>query len=104
MIEKVGYFLGKLVKVEDGLSGLKKGFEKFFNELKEFQDFEFSAKITEDKLITKSKCPIHKYFGFYCDKFCLSFVEGFARAYGVTKVRRVERQPKSDYCVFEFEI
>jgi len=31
-------------------------------------------------------------------------VRGFARAYGVTRVRRVERQPKSDYCVFEFEI
>jgi hypothetical protein len=103
MIDKVGYFLGKLVKVEEGLEGLKKGFEKFFGELKEFQDFEFSAELS-DKLITKSKCPIHRYFGFWCDKYCLSFAEGFARAYGVSKVKRVKRQPDDDYCVFEFEL
>jgi len=104
MIERVGYFLGKLVKVEGGLEGLKKGFEKFFNELKEFRDFEFSAELRDSKLVTKSKCPIHNYFKIWCDKYCLSFAEGFAKAYGVSKVKIIERQPNHEYCVFEFEI
>lgn len=102
MIEKVGYFLGKLAKEEDGLEGLRKGLEKFFGELKEIEDFEFSSEMGE-KLITRSKCPIFKYFGAWCDLFCLKFAEGFAKAYGIEKVRRIEKQPNSDYCVFEFE-
>jgi len=103
VIEKVGYFLGKLAKSEDGLEGLKRGFEKFFGELKEFQDFDFSAEL-KGKLVTKSKCPIYKHFGIWCERYCLEFAKGFAKAYGVYKVKRVERQPNGDYCVFEFEI
>ncbi len=103
MIEEVGYFLGKLVKSGDGLEGLKGGFERFFEELKEFRDFEFSAEIKEGKLLTRSKCPIHKYFKVWCDIFCLRFVEGFARAYGA-KAKRIEKQPDYDFCVFEFEV
>ncbi|RLI82283.1 MAG: hypothetical protein DRP01_10050 [Archaeoglobales archaeon] len=103
MIEEVGYFLGKLVRSGEGLEGLKRGFERFFEELKEFQDFEFSAEFVGDKLVTRSRCPIHRYFRVWCDRFCLRFAEGFARAYGA-RVKRVERQPDNDYCVFEFEV
>ncbi len=103
MIEKVGYFLGKLVKAEEGLEGLKKGFERFFGELKEFKDFEFSADLNGEKLVTRSKCPIHEHFRIYCERYCVDFVRGFARAYGVEKVRMVKRQPNDDHCEFEFE-
>jgi len=80
MIEKMGYFFGRLVRSEDGLIGLKNGLEKFFNELKEFRDFEFSAEFVNGKLVTRSRCPIHKYLKIWCDCCCLNFIKGFAKA------------------------
>ncbi|HDN74259.1 MAG TPA: hypothetical protein ENG16_04470 [Archaeoglobus sp.] len=104
MIDRVGCFLGKLVREDGGLMGLRKGLEKFFDELKEFEDFQFSVSVMvkDKKIVTRSKCPIYKYFRLWCDKCCLEFIRGFARAYGVKTVRRVEKQPESDWCVFEF--
>ena len=103
MIEKMGYFFGSLVRSEDGLIGLKNGLEKFFNELKEFRDFEFSAEFVNGKLVTRSRCPIHKYLKIWCDCCCLNFIKGFARAYGVEDVRRISKQPEEKECVFEFK-
>jgi len=110
--EKIGYFFGKLAgdEKEKGkeLVNLKKGFEKFFDGLKEFEvgnfnlDLQFQAELGE-KLITKSKCPIHKYFSRWCDTECLSFAEGFAKAFGDIQVRRISKQPESEYCIFEFK-
>lgn len=105
MISKVGMFFGKLVKEEEGLEGLKRGFEKFFGVLKDMgHEFEFLAEISGNKLITRSKCPMHRYFNFWCDKFCLRFAENFAKAFGENiRVKRIKKQPENDYCVFEFE-
>jgi len=105
MIGKIGYFLGRLAREKDGLIGLKNGLEKFFDELKEFEDFQFSVsvKAKDKKIVTRSKCPIYKHFGFWCENCCLEFIRGFARAYGVETVKRVEKQPESGWCVFEFE-
>lgn len=103
MIEKMGYFFGRLVRSEDGLTGLKNGLEKFFNELKEFRDFEFSAEFVNGKLVTRSRCPIHKYLKIWCDCCCLSFARGFAKAYGVEDVKRIFKQPEEKECVFEFK-
>jgi len=103
MIEKIGHFLGRLVKEKDGFEGLKNGLEKFFNELKEFRDFEFSAELVDGKLVTRSRCPIHEYFKIWCDCCCLNFIKGFARAYGVKEVKRISKQPEEKECVFEFK-
>ena len=102
-MERVGYFLGKLVKEKDGIEGLKNGLERFFNELKEFRDFEFSAEFVNGKLVTRSRCPIHKYLKIWCDFCCLSFARGFAKAYGVKEVKRISKQPEEKECVFEFK-
>lgn len=64
-------------------------------------DFEFSLEVG-DKLVTTSRCPIHRYMPIWCEKYCLPFARGFARVYGVENVKRVERQPESERCLFEF--
>ncbi|MDI3502429.1 MAG: hypothetical protein PWR09_554 [Archaeoglobi archaeon] len=103
MIEEVGKFFGKLTKVEDdGLRGLENGLKKFFKSLEDFKDFQFSSETEDGRLITKSKCPIYTLFPVWCEKFCVKFAEGFAKAYGVQEVKRVARQPASEWCVFEF--
>ena len=99
--EKVGEFFGRLVKMRDGLEGLRNGFQKFFGEARDYVDFEFSSELG-DKLVTTSRCPIHRYMPIWCEKYCLPFARGFARVYGVENVRRVERQPESERCIFEF--
>ncbi len=99
--EKVGEFFGRLVKMRDGLEGLRNGFQKFFGEAKYYVDFEFSSELG-DKLVTTSRCPIYRYMPIWCEKYCLPFARGFARVYGVENVRRVERQPESERCIFEF--
>ena len=102
--DRVGNFLGRLVCEKGGLEELKRGLEKFFNEVEKSVKFEFSAELG-DKLITKSKCPIHKYFKMWCDRGCLKFVEGFAKAVNENiKVKRVSKQPENEYCIFEFEL
>jgi hypothetical protein len=89
--------------VDEGLAGLKRGFEKFFDSLKEFgYDFQFQAEMSEGKLVTKSKCPIK--FRKWCESGCISFVTGFARAFGNIDVKVVSRQPESEVCIFEFEV
>ena len=103
VIEKMGYFFGRLARSEDGLSGLKNGLEKFFDELKEFKDFEFSSEFVNGKLVTRSRCPIYKYLKIWCGCCCLNFIKGFARAYGVKEVRRISKQPEEKECVFEFK-
>ena len=58
VVEKAGEFLGRLVKMKDGLEGLQYGFQKFFGEAKDYVDFKFSSELG-DKLVTASRCPIH---------------------------------------------
>ena len=101
VVEKAGEFLGRLVKMKDGLEGLQYGFQKFFGEAKDYVDFKFSSELG-DKLVTASRCRIHRYMPIWCEKYCLPFAKGFARVYGVENVKRVERQPESDRCLFEF--
>ena len=115
-VSRVGYFFGKLAKDDDKdkkgeeLINLKKGLEKFFDGIKELEvgnfkfDFQFQTELKERNLITKSECPIHKYFSRWCDSECLKFVEGFASAFGDIRVRRISKQPESEHCIFEFEI
>jgi len=99
---KLGMFFGKLVKEEDGLIGLKKGLEKFFNSVKDFgYDFHFQAEIKDDKILTASKCPVHAYFPKWCEHSCTRFLEGFAGVFGEVNVKRISRQPESEFCTFE---
>ncbi|RLI78265.1 hypothetical protein DRP05_07805 [Archaeoglobales archaeon] len=51
--------------MRDGLDGLQEGYRKFFGEVKYYVDFEFSSELG-DKLITISKCPIHRYMPYNC--------------------------------------
>lgn len=113
-VKRIGHFFGKVAGGDEKEKGkelvnLKKGFEKFFAELKELEvenfnlDFQFQAELKEGKLITKSKCPIHRYFNRWCDTECLKFAEGFARAFGKIQVKRISKQPESEYCIFEFK-
>ena len=112
--EKIGYFLGRLVREgkedkdkekENELESLKKGFEKLFGELEnelKGSVFQFQAELGE-KLVTKSKCPIYKYYSKWCDTECLNFAKGFAKAFGDIQVIRTSKQPESEYCIFEFK-
>ncbi len=52
VVEKAGEFLGRLVKMKDGLEGLQYGFQKFFGEAKDYVDFEFSSELG-DKVFTQ---------------------------------------------------
>ena len=101
VVEKAGEFFGKLVKSGERLEGLQDGFQKFFRDAREYVDFDFSSELG-DKLVTTSRCPIHRYMPIWCEKYCLPFARGFARVYGVENVKRVEKQPESERCLFEF--
>ncbi|OYT34418.1 hypothetical protein B6U96_13055 [Archaeoglobales archaeon ex4484_92] len=66
--------------------------------------FEYSSEVGE-KLVTRSKCPIYKLYPIWCEEACISFIESFAREIvGGIKVRRIEKQPESEFCTFEFVI
>ncbi len=101
-VARLGMFFGRLVKEEDGLAGLKKGLEKFFNSVKDFgYDFHFQAEIKGDKILTVSKCPVHTYFPKWCEHNCIRFLEGFAGVFEEVKVKRISRQPENEFCMFE---
>ena len=103
--ERVGNFLGCLACEKGGLEELKRSFEKFFGELEKSMNFEFSAEMSDNLLVTRSKCPIHIYSKKWCENGCIGFVKGFAKAVNKNiKVKRVAKQPESEYCLFEFEI
>lgn len=106
LVSRIGLFFGKLVGGDEkDLAELKKGFEKFFNSVRELGfDFQFSAELEDGKLITRSKCPVYRYYRRWCEGNCLEFVEGFVRAFGDVRAKRVSKQPESDHCVFEFEV
>lgn len=61
--EGLGYFLARLVCKEGGLRELEEGLKKFFKEIENSAkiSFEFSSELN-DKLVTKSKCPIYRVF------------------------------------------
>ena len=90
VVEKAGEFFGKLVKSGEGLEGLQDGFQKFFRDAREYVDFDFSSELG-DKLVTTSRCPIHRYMPIWCEKYCLPFARGFARVYGQPLPGRSDR-------------
>ncbi len=104
--EDIGRFFGKLVKgnEDDPIQALKSGLEKFFSVVGDYVDFNFSAESEGKKLVTRSKCPVHKYYSRWCNEGCMKFIQGFTKVYGDISVRRVSKQPESEYCVFEFEL
>jgi len=82
---------------------LLEALERFFSELeRQGIRFEFFSNLG-DVLLTRSRCPVYKYFPAWCERGCLEFIEGFASRYGV-KVKRVARQPEKEYCEFEFTL
>ncbi len=104
--EDIGRFFGKLVKEGEGdpILALKKGLEKFFSVVGDYVDFNFSAESEGRKLVTRSKCPVHRYYSRWCREGCMKFIQGFAKVYGDIKVKRISTQPENEYCVFEFEL
>ena len=99
---RFGEFFGGLLSEGTGLNNLKKALERFFEEAeKQGVNFDFSAEIKDNVLITRSRCPIHKIFSVWCEGGCISFVEGFASKFNV-KVKRTSKQPEDEFCTFEF--
>ncbi len=99
---KIGEFFGGLLSEGKSLEDLKRALERLFEEAeKQGVKFNFSAEIKGNVLITRSKCPIYRLFPIWCERGCISFVEGFASRFNV-KVRRISKQPNDEFCTFEF--
>ncbi len=97
------------VKVKKDLDGLNKVLKTFFDGLDKLGikdvKFDFSSEIAENKMVTRSKCPIYKYYPLWCEKACVEFISSFTRTFSRRiSVERVKKQPESEYCEFEFRI
>lgn len=106
LLETVASRLGeearRLFGEAESLEELKEKLETMFAELDSLNlNMDFKAKLSGDKLVTSSDCPIAKFAAFWCEKGCLKFIESFAPRFSV---RRVAKKPESDRCVFEFSI
>lgn len=98
--EKIGDIFGRARDLEE----LRKVLESFFSELdslrpQKVDSLDFRAEIVDGKLVTSSRCPIFEIYPRWCEEGCLPFIKAFASGF---EVKRVERRPKSDRCVFEF--
>ena len=97
------------LKVKRNLDGLNKLLTLMFNGIDSLGikdvKFDFSSEFANNKLVTRSKCPIYKYCEVWCEKGCVEFISSFAKTFNRRiSVRRVKKQPENDFCEFEFEI
>lgn len=110
-VDEVNSFLSKLageseenVKSEENkvneLESLKKEFEKLFGKPKTCYDSELQPYLGE-KLVTKSKYPVHRYYSRWCNTECLKFTKGLARP--LVRVKEAPKQPERKLCIFGFK-
>ncbi len=118
MLRVLGEELGKFVargvmRVKDfrgDLAGLDELLKEFFKEVERIlpekysTKFEYSSELGKT-LITRSKCPVYRIYPKWCEEGCLEFITAFAKTLNdKISVKRLEKQPESNYCKFEFSI
>jgi len=110
---KIGSMICKWIleekKVKKDLEGLNEILKMLFSELDKLEikdvKFQYSSTMLNGKLVTKSKCPIYKYYPPWCEKGCIEFISTFTRTFNRRiNVERIKKQPESDFCEFEFII
>ena len=107
MLALLGRIVGKAVAEavieehnieKNDLEGLKIALENILPKVMQFE-----AAWEEEKLKTRSNCPIYKNYKEWCDKGCVPMIESFARIFNPKiKVKRTSREP--DKCEFEFSV